>query len=204
MGVEDSQVSINKWAARAIPAFILGASGYTIFVVVQKICGELRSLSLSPRSPSACSTSVLLSVDLGRQILSADPTVEYLINPSGHGFEIPERSALASAILVFYFLLLLLYLACYLRLIWTIGSNPGYTHKMPHPLRQSIESKREDKIKSIFACVPRRVQDVEEQPILNRTAILSGAAPAPPGIEHFIDKDVFICDHQGLPLFCDT
>ena len=42
MTVEDHQVSINRWTARAVPVFILGASGYVIYVVVQKICGQSR------------------------------------------------------------------------------------------------------------------------------------------------------------------
>ena len=40
MTVEDHQVSINRWTARAVPVFILGASGYVIYVVVQRICGK--------------------------------------------------------------------------------------------------------------------------------------------------------------------
>jgi len=40
MTVEDHTVSINKWTARAIPILIIGLSGYVVYVVVQKICGQ--------------------------------------------------------------------------------------------------------------------------------------------------------------------
>jgi hypothetical protein len=82
-----------------------------------------------------------------------------------------------------------------------IALNPGYTTRIPHP--RLPESKKEEKTTSILACAPTTVVKDATHPILNRTGVLQGTVPAPPGIEQFLDKDTFICDPQGLPLFCD-
>jgi len=135
--------------------------------------------------------------------------VEYLIDPARHGFLVsPVRSGIAIPILVFFFLLLIVFLGCYIRLMQTIQYNPGYTEQIPHPLTRSrsVGSKREGSIKSVMNCVPKKTTREPQEPtypVLDRTAILNGATPAPPGIEQFLRKDVFICDPQGLPLFCN-
>ena len=90
-----------------------------------------------------------------------------------------------------------------MRLMQTVNFNPGYTERIPHPRLQSTESKKEDSVKSSWTCVPSRTSRGAEYPVLNRTAVLQGAAPAPAGLENFVRKDVYICDPQGLPLFCD-
>lgn len=130
--------------------------------------------------------------------------VEYLLEPAHRGYlSVDPRPSLAVPILVFFFLLFVLYLGCYIRLIQTVNYNPGYTKRIPHPRRRSVQSKEEEAVKSSWTCVPSRARRGAEYPVLNRTAVLDGSAPPPPGIEEFLRKDVFICDPQGLPLFCD-
>lgn len=83
----------------------------------------------------------------------------------------------------------------------TIVTQPGYTDRIPRA--NTPTSKKEQSTGSMFACATTTVVKEATHPVLNRTGILQGEIPPPPGVEHFISKDVFICDPQGLPLFCD-
>ncbi|KIW04553.1 hypothetical protein, variant [Verruconis gallopava] len=130
--------------------------------------------------------------------------VEYLIEPAENGYRlIKERVSTAVPVLVFFFLLLVLYLSCYARLMQTIAHNPGYTTRIPHSPPHNVERSKEKRARSILSCTRSTVLDDTLYPVLNRTAIVQGKVPPPPGIEYFTRKDVFICDAQGLPLFCD-
>lgn len=46
--------------------------------------------------------------------------------------------------------------------------------------------------------------DPERQSAFDRNAILLGTAKLPSGAEAFYDRAIFVCDYQGLPIYCET
>ncbi|KAI0012055.1 palmitoyltransferase PFA5 [Xylariaceae sp. FL0662B] len=96
----------------------------------------------------------------------------------------------AIVILVFYFILLLLTIATYLRTISTVLFNPGLVPLGP----LAIEQRRleNDKRKE------GRHQDIESRPY-NATP---DPDPDSPGLENFYTKDVFVCENDGRPRWC--
>jgi len=120
---------------------------------------------------------------------------------------IPKRPETAIAILVIFFILLTLWLLCYLRIVISVLTNPGYvpknntsilttsTHDVsPKPNRRNSRS-GEKPISKDGQTIP--------QAGISRRAILDGRVTPPPGIEYFYSKDIFVCDDVGLPIFCE-
>jgi palmitoyltransferase len=106
--------------------------------------------------------------------------------------DIPKRPGAAIAILVIFYVLLFLWALAYFRILLTIVSNPGYTRKRLGP--RSTWSREKDGRST--SELPRTAID--------RQGILEGRVSPPPGIEKFTNKEVFVCDPSGLPIFCDT
>jgi palmitoyltransferase len=104
-------------------------------------------------------------------------TVKYLLHPSPNDHDVQARPATAIAILVLYFFLLIPYIISYLRILQIIQTNPGYISKGTN----------------------RQEKEVNH---LDNAAILDGSISPPEGIEQFYAKDVFVCDSNGIPIFC--
>lgn len=109
-----------------------------------------------------------------------------------------SRPAAAIAIITLFFVLLLPLLSCFFRLLQTM-IDPGYLPRNPGDPELICEKPRAPRL----TCTLSRNNEWDDTKGLNRTAILEGTCPPPEGIERFYAKDAFICDHTGLPLYCD-
>lgn len=126
-------------------------------------------------------------------------TVQYLISPRTDSAHEPSPS-IAVPVLVFYYLLVLLWFTCYARLFITVVINPGYVEQRHGALGSDAPTIKEKKATPLFACAPSTTK--EAYPMLDRVAIITGTVAAPPGLDQFYSKDVFICDPDGLPKWC--
>ncbi|KAI1395040.1 zf-DHHC-domain-containing protein [Hypoxylon fuscum] len=113
---------------------------------------------------------------------------DYLINTRG-------EVGSAIAILILYFLLLLLMVATYLRTILTVLFDPGVVPLGPAAIerRQNARDRRKQGGVGVGGGI-----DFESQPYYG------GPDPNPdsPGLELFYTKDVFICENDGRPKWC--
>ena len=104
---------------------------------------------------------------------------------------IPKRPGAAIAILVLFYVFLFLWALAYVRILVTIVSNPGYTQKRTGP-RPSSSREKDGRSSSNLP-----------NATIDRQGILEGRVPPPPGAERFYNKEAFVCDPAGLPIFCD-
>ncbi|KAI0017888.1 palmitoyltransferase PFA5 [Xylariomycetidae sp. FL0641] len=107
-----------------------------------------------------------------------------------------HQNGAAIAILVLYFLFLLLMTATYFRTIIAANVDPGLVPLGPLAIerRKVEENKRKEKKKK----KQEQPGDVESQ------AYFAGPDnnPDSPGLEHFYTKDVFVCESDGRPKWC--
>ncbi|KAI0885932.1 zf-DHHC-domain-containing protein [Annulohypoxylon maeteangense] len=108
----------------------------------------------------------------------------YLIN---------KRSELgpAIAILVLYFLLLLLMIGTYIRAVIAVLVDPGIVPLGPVAIEQRKREK-ENRRQGIQG------HDLESRPYYGGVDL----DPDSPGLEQFYTKDVFICENNGRPKWC--
>ncbi|KAK4456882.1 putative palmitoyltransferase [Cladorrhinum samala] len=106
-----------------------------------------------------------------------------------------HQSGAATAILVLYFLFLLLMLVTYFRVLVVIQHNPGVT-----PLGQkAIQLREADKKRK------RRSQGTEtDLEAGERYESCPDSNPDSPGLERFYSKDVFMCNTDGRPFWCSS
>ncbi|ORY60634.1 palmitoyltransferase PFA5 [Pseudomassariella vexata] len=117
-------------------------------------------------------------------VVVARVCVKFLINSRGD-------VGAATAILVFYFLLLLLMIATYVRTITIINTDPGLVPLGPLAIERRKKEKRSPK-------TPSREGDIEGQPYY----VSPDPNPDSPGLEQFYTKDVFVCENDGRPKWC--
>lgn len=117
----------------------------------------------------------------------------YLLKATNH----PKRPRTAIAILVVFFILLTPWLLCYLRILLTVPTNPGYVTQNHASGSNRTRSRGGENLGNANG---QAIQDGR----ITRRAILDGRVPPPPGIEYFYSKDIFVCDDAGLPIFCET
>lgn len=94
--------------------------------------------------------------------------------------------------------------SCYLRLVLIVSFDPGYIPQRPvyeDGLHKTTTTSEKQTCRS---CVPTRVVEGQELAQLDYEGILRHGTPAPAGIEGFYTKDAFVCDKNGLPLWCHT
>ena len=119
------------------------------------------------------------------------------------------RHGAGIAVLVLYFLLLLLMSLTYFRLLYTVVTNPGYVERSAQWYAQKEEMKRIKPDDSQRLATPFS----KKQPHRNRSLGRSNsatAAPLPgqlagesrPSLQEFFKRDVFICQGDGRPIFC--
>jgi len=179
---QDTNHAINQFFGYLIPIALLGAAGYAVWVVVIAACG-------------------LHSLHSGSDRLADVDPANYLLNLS------PKRPRTAIAILVVFFILLALWFLCYLRILITVLTNPGYVPRNDSSILPASTydvsprpNRRNNKSGEKHGSTGR--QTIRPAPITRR-AILDGRIPPPPGIEYFYFKDIFVCDDVGLPIFCE-
>ncbi|KAK3364410.1 DHHC palmitoyltransferase-domain-containing protein [Lasiosphaeria hispida] len=106
----------------------------------------------------------------------------------------------AIALLVVYFLFLVLMLLTYFRLFLVIQFNPGVLPLGPLAVEQRAKQKEERRKSGM--CVRLREGDLEA----HQYDIYSWPDPKPdsPGLEAFYSKDVFVCHTDGWPRWCSS
>lgn len=117
--------------------------------------------------------------------------MDYFLHTRGH-------TTTAIVLLVFHFLVLLVELAAYARLILTIILDPGltprgekYAASVKEGRRPSTRHGNNDDIEA------QRYDDTE-------TDAGREVDPNSPGLERFYSKDVFICENDGVPRWCSS
>ncbi|QIW94785.1 hypothetical protein AMS68_000303 [Peltaster fructicola] len=127
--------------------------------------------------------------------------VNYLLNaPPDAGVQ--RRMAIGIALPIVFFLLLILMASCYFRLLYIVSFAPGYVPQHSTPVDNLEKPIREKK--TLQSCVPTHVTDGQELAQLDYEGILRRGAIPPPGTEEFYSKDAFVCDRNGLPMWCHT
>ena len=139
----------------------------------------------------------------------------YLIRPP-NTIRSPRPGA-AIAILVIYYLLFILMVSSFLRILLTLATNPGYTERRTEKetkrhgskrgtlsgekdehfnsskrqRRRSSRSRAHDD--SQLGAVPYNISSQTGKPALDGEA---------PGLEGFYRKNVFVCEGDGRPIWC--
>ena len=118
---------------------------------------------------------------------------------------------------------------CYFRLVYTVYLKQGYVplgRPTPGTMTNFIEdpqtpvrrccvqttvsdaSKHHEAAERAEEKKHRRTQKAVSKPVgssvtvLDYEAIFKGNVAPPPGLEGYYSRDVFQCDHQGLPIWC--
>ena len=112
----------------------------------------------------------------------------YLLHPPPN---VPMRLGSGIAIIVIYFVVLLPMALSYIRVIQVVVTNPGY---VTFGGSDRTNEKKGD----------ARGIEASEVEFLDRSGIVSGRIAPPPGLQRFLDKDVFECDIDGYPRWCSS
>lgn len=132
--------------------------------------------------------------------------VDYLLKADSKG----RDEGAAVAILVIYFLLFILVLSSYFRLLYIVSADPGYIPLGAAAERQRLERKGHRSILKLDAVPnlgPRPLNNSGNPEIgheypSSETELDAYYDPDSPGLENFYTKDVFICEEDGRPKWC--
>lgn len=147
-----------------------------------------------------------------------EATVDYLLHPPT-SFHAP-RSEAAVIILVLYWLLLLIFVLTYSRLVYTVCFNTGLVPRGPQWYAER-ERKAEAKARHIQRHGKKHGQNSDESIGISRsgsvedgsltsrdyrdgTTLASGGTQPLPSLQEFYSKDVFVCQADGRPIWCST
>ncbi|KAL2408201.1 Palmitoyltransferase pfa5 [Exophiala dermatitidis] len=188
----------NVVTARIVPALLLGIIGYSSWVVTKHVCIDY--LIHPPRASASAATETSIT-DL--------PPVHH------------RQTGAAIAILVIFYLLLLITLTCFGRLLYTIVTDPGFVPRGPQwyiekerkrnstGARHSTARHKEEALEYGATAEgytpPRRRHSNTKRDRHGREYDAEKAAGA--GVyrpEEFWHKDVFVCGWDGRPPFCST
>ncbi|KIX09511.1 uncharacterized protein Z518_00591 [Rhinocladiella mackenziei CBS 650.93] len=132
-------------------------------------------------------------------VVTKSVCIDYLINPRPSIFVRPQTGA-AIAILTIYYLLLLIALICFGRLLQTIAINPGlvprgsqwYIEKERKRRKSMNPNNKEDALEydSTEGYTPRHLRQIPDDEGFRA--------------QDFWHKDVFVCGWDGRPPFCST
>ena len=194
--VEFDPKAANVWTARIIPLILIGIVGYVSWVVV-----------------------VLLSGGNCQHFEWIDPRLTYAVDyllkgsSSSHG----QRRGTAVTVIVLYCILLLVLATTFLRLIYTVTTNPGY---VPRGARWYANKEKEQGFRS-SPKKRRRDSKYRTEKTIGAPEINEGAysnltyVDGPPieefsgseetsNLREFYVKDAFICEGDGRPVWCST
>ena len=130
--------------------------------------------------------------------------VHYFLHPSqGH-----QRKGAAIAVLIVYFVTLAFVVLLYSRLFHVLFTNNGFVPTNAEDSSTKLDTNLENR-SFHRSCVPSTtVENTDtlerEKNFLDHVSILDGTKPPPPGIEDFYRREVFVCNPQGLPIWCPT
>ncbi|KAI1392327.1 zf-DHHC-domain-containing protein [Hypoxylon trugodes] len=127
---------------------------------------------------------LIASVSYATYALVGRACSRFLINQRG-------EVGTAIAILVLYFLFLLLMVSTYLRAVTTVLLDPGISPLGPQAIQRRERAKERRK-------QGNRGSDIESQ----RYYGSPDPDPDSPGLEQFYTKDVFVCENDGRPKWC--
>lgn len=124
-------------------------------------------------------------------------TAQYLINGYSH-YAITSRPGVGIAVIVLYFVFLLPVAITYFRLVVSTFS-PGYVDKGTHAPPKSATNEN-----PLHSTEPSIGLDGQPVSVLNIEGIFQGHVAPPPGLSQFYARNLFVCDSNGLPIWCRT
>ena len=140
--------------------------------------------------------------------------VDFLIRPRFHNGEIYSRKAVAGGLLAGFYVLIIVMVTAFIRLITTILWNPGFTPRGPGWAEQQTQTAgikgskwhRYDRRKRGLGAHPEKR---EGDPSNDDIAVGGNSEKAnvqwdASGLEAFYMKDVFVCEPDGKPRWCST
>lgn len=185
--------AVNIWTARVIPVILIGIVGYVTWVVIVLVCGQQRRC-------------------YGWHQMANISTVDYLLE--AHGTSNARRPSTAIAIIVVYSILLLLLAFSYLRLLYTVASNPGFVPRGPQWHANQTPKQRSHRRSA------RKMAGLELEKTNGRPTpatgsdgyTLAGGLPIsvaaigqePSNLHKIHTKEVFSCEGDGRPIWCST
>lgn len=130
-------------------------------------------------------------------------TIKYLLHPPSG---VPRRIGVGIAILVIYFLLLILMGLSYFRVLAVVNTNPGYV-PLPAEEQQRREARTRRKQRSSRSTAESTEKDdnlapSQELAYIDRGSVSGGRSGPPAGLENFYTRDIFECEVDGLPRYC--
>lgn len=170
----ESTRAATRWTTRIVPVALAAGVAYATYVVVARVGCE--------SMPHIYTLYTLSDTRLIRALLRI---AKYLFGP------VHEDGA-ATAILVLYFVLLLLMIITYARTLYNANFDPGVI-----PLGQRAVDRRRE------ADARRMKRRYGEDDIEGR-AYEAGPDndPDSPGLECFYSRDAFVCEADGRPKWC--
>jgi palmitoyltransferase len=102
------------------------------------------------------------------------------------------KPGLAAGLLVAFFVLFIITIISYARVVFTIQTDPGLV-----PLTNGRKDEAADAAEKGRRSRPRRHRDPEDPPW-----VPPDTNPDSPGLEAFYSKDVFVCEVDGRPKWC--
>lgn len=140
--------------------------------------------------------------------------VDHLLTNKQHYGQEQYSEATGIAIPIVYFVLLIFTVVSYIRILSVIWCDPGYVPDGYHPPEpedtassrsgQSIvaTSTRGSCCASLAGVDMLQIRNEKDPWSLDLAGILEQRSPPPPGTEEFYSRDVFVCDPNGLPIWC--
>lgn len=139
-----------------------------------------------------------------------DDVVDYLLNPSPSHLQ-KRRVGAAAGVLAVYYILLFPVLACYFRLLHEIIFNPGFVPLGPQWAEQQTEAdkstrkRRRSRSGKTNNIAGEKGGDLAStEPGLSGGNDLESGLSAEASLESFYTKNFFICQQDGMPIWCST
>ena len=130
--------------------------------------------------------------------------VHYFLHPSQGS----PRTGAAVATLVLYFTFLVLVALAYFRLVHVLLTNNGLIPQNTVESLADLETNLEARTYH-RPCAPTTIAEKPQdkdpgKTFLDHESILRGTKAPPGGIDDYYRRETFVCDAQGLPIWCPT
>ncbi|KAF7718790.1 Uncharacterized protein PECH_005883 [Penicillium ucsense] len=135
--------------------------------------------------------------------------IDYLIHPKPSYHQSPRVGA-GAVILVLYYLLLIMMVSTYTRLLYNVLIHPGYLPLGAERVRADAESEHKHEKSKADAAADKQhrtglnAPDVDIEQGIHDHAGGKAFKLDPSGLEAFYTKDVFVCQEDGRPAYCST
>lgn len=129
--------------------------------------------------------------------------MDYLLPKRSSGYDVSA----AIAILVLYFIGLVMVAWSYIRILYTIRTNPGYVPLGPATEKQNLDNQDVEMEAGRGSPTSPPRQSVAGEPYSENGSDAPGAPESSldaPGLEEFYTKDMFVCEADGRPRWCST